>query len=178
MRLDLGRLACARDDQPYVVPIHFAYDGEGLYGLTTAGQKIDWMRSNPRVCLEIDERSSDDRWLSIVVLGRYEELPGTAACERARTHATRAAAAARGLVAAGERIEAWPRATRARFLPHSRGADDGAARRADGVDPERPAGRGRRLAASRYFAGLTNFSVKRSLSPMAAYLSRSLSPRR
>jgi nitroimidazol reductase NimA-like FMN-containing flavoprotein (pyridoxamine 5'-phosphate oxidase superfamily) len=87
MRLDLGRLACARDDQPYVVPIHFAYDGEGLYGLTTAGQKIDWMRTNPRVCLEIGERWSHDRWLSIVVLGRYEELPGTPACERARAHA-------------------------------------------------------------------------------------------
>ncbi len=86
-RLDLGRLACARDDQPYVVPIHFAYDGEGLYGLTTAGQKVDWMRSNPRVCLESDERWSHDRWVSIVVLGRYEELAETPACERARTHA-------------------------------------------------------------------------------------------
>jgi len=57
-RVDFGRLACARDDQPYVVPIHFVYDGDHLYGLTTAGQKIDWMRSNPRVCLEIDERMS------------------------------------------------------------------------------------------------------------------------
>ena len=44
-RLDFGRLACARDDQPYVVPIHFAYDGEHLYGLTTAGQKIDRIQS-------------------------------------------------------------------------------------------------------------------------------------
>jgi uncharacterized protein len=86
-RVDFGRLACARDDQPYVVPIHFAYDGEHLYGLTTAGQKIDWMRSNPRVCLEIDERPSPYRWWSIVVLGRYEELPETPTCERARAHA-------------------------------------------------------------------------------------------
>jgi nitroimidazol reductase NimA-like FMN-containing flavoprotein (pyridoxamine 5'-phosphate oxidase superfamily) len=86
-RLDFGRLACARDDQPYVVPVHFAYDGEHLYGLTTAGQKIDWMRSNPRVCLEVDERAGEDRWLSIVVLGRYEELPETPAGERARARA-------------------------------------------------------------------------------------------
>jgi len=86
-RLNFGRLACARDDQPYVVPIHFAYDGEHLYGLTTAGQKIDWMRSNPRVCLEIDERASHHRWLSIVVLGRYEELLETPGCDRARAHA-------------------------------------------------------------------------------------------
>lgn len=86
-RSDFGRLACAYDDQPYVVPIHFAYDGEHLYGLTTAGLKVDWMRSNPRVCLEIDERASHYRWMSIVVLGRYEELPETPACERARAHA-------------------------------------------------------------------------------------------
>jgi hypothetical protein len=86
-RMNFGRLACARDDQPYVVPIHFAYDGEHLYGLTTAGQKTDWMRSNPRVCLEIDERASHYRWMSIVVLGRYEELPETPACERERARA-------------------------------------------------------------------------------------------
>jgi len=86
-RADFGRLACARDDQPYVVPIHFAYDGDSVYGLTTAGQKIEWMRSNPRVCLEVDERSSHDRWVSIVVLGRYQELAGTPDSERARTHA-------------------------------------------------------------------------------------------
>jgi hypothetical protein len=85
--LDFGRLACTRDDQPYVVPIHFAYDGESVYGLTTAGQKVEWLRSNPRVCLEVDERSSHDRWVSIVVLGRYEELAGTAEGERARAHA-------------------------------------------------------------------------------------------
>jgi len=86
-RVNFGRLACARNDQPYVVPIHFAYDGEHLYGLTTAGRKIDWMRTNPRVCLEIDERASHYRWWSIVLLGRYEELPETPACEQARARA-------------------------------------------------------------------------------------------
>jgi nitroimidazol reductase NimA-like FMN-containing flavoprotein (pyridoxamine 5'-phosphate oxidase superfamily) len=81
-----GRLACARDDQPYVVPIYFSYDGEHLYGFSapgelyafsTLGQKIEWMRSNPLVCLEIDERTSHNRWMSVVVLGRYEELRDT-----------------------------------------------------------------------------------------------------
>jgi hypothetical protein len=71
----VGRLACARDNQPYVVPIHFAFDGHYVYAFTTLGQKIEWMRSNPRVCLEIDEQISHNQWLSIVVFGRYEELP-------------------------------------------------------------------------------------------------------
>ena len=33
------------------------------------------MRSNPLVCLEVDERTSRDRWTSVIVAGRYEELP-------------------------------------------------------------------------------------------------------
>jgi len=35
------------------------------------------MRSNPLVCLEIDERTSHHQWMSVVVSGRYEELPDT-----------------------------------------------------------------------------------------------------
>jgi nitroimidazol reductase NimA-like FMN-containing flavoprotein (pyridoxamine 5'-phosphate oxidase superfamily) len=85
--MDFGRLACARDDQPYVVPVNFACDGTHLYGLTTFGQKIEWMRSNPLVCLEADERTYHDRWVSVVVFGRYEELPDTPDHQRARAHA-------------------------------------------------------------------------------------------
>jgi nitroimidazol reductase NimA-like FMN-containing flavoprotein (pyridoxamine 5'-phosphate oxidase superfamily) len=80
-------LACARDDQPYVVPINFAFDGTYLYGFTTEGQKIEWMRSNPSVCFEIDELSSNDEWKSIVVFGRYEELPDTPQFRGARLKA-------------------------------------------------------------------------------------------
>ncbi len=70
----VGRLACARDNQPYIVPIYFAFDGEHVYAFSTLGQKIEWMRTNPRVCLEIDERITHDHWKSVVVFGQYEEL--------------------------------------------------------------------------------------------------------
>lgn len=76
-RVTFGRLACARDNQPYVVPISFAYDGRHLYGFSTPGQKIEWMRSNPLICLEMEERTSRDQWISVVVSGRYQELPDT-----------------------------------------------------------------------------------------------------
>jgi hypothetical protein len=82
-----GRLGCARDNQPYVVPIYFTYDDDHLYGFTTVGQKIEWMRSNPHVCLEIDERVSHDQWMSVIVFGDYEELPDTAECGYARVRA-------------------------------------------------------------------------------------------
>lgn len=71
----VGRIACALDQQPYVVPIYFASDHDYLYAISTVGQKIDWMRANPLVCVQIDNITSHDEWMSIVVFGRYEELP-------------------------------------------------------------------------------------------------------
>ena len=87
---DFGRLACVRGNQPYIVPIHFSYDGQHLYGVTTLGQKVEWMRSNPLVCLEIDERTDQYHWMSVVVFGRYEEILDTPAHQHTRAHALEA----------------------------------------------------------------------------------------
>jgi uncharacterized protein len=73
-RLGTGRLGCARNNQPYVVPIYFAYEPDRLYGFSTVGQKIEWMRENPLVCVEADEVLAHNHWASVVALGRYEEL--------------------------------------------------------------------------------------------------------
>ena len=86
-RAGFGRLGCARDDQPYVVPIYYVYDDDHLYGFTTLGQKVEWMRSNPQACLEIDDRTSPDQWMSVIVFGRYEELPDTPDNEGIRSRA-------------------------------------------------------------------------------------------
>jgi hypothetical protein len=79
----LARLACAHENQPYIVPVYLAYHrplrGEAcLYGFTTPGQKIAWMRSNPLVCVEVEEVTAYDRWVSVIASGRYEELPDVA----------------------------------------------------------------------------------------------------
>src|SRR6516164_2985290 len=71
----LGRLACAHENQPYIVPIYFIYEKPYCYAFTTVGQKVEWMRSNPRVCLEVDEIEDTQHWTSVVVFGRFEELP-------------------------------------------------------------------------------------------------------
>jgi nitroimidazol reductase NimA-like FMN-containing flavoprotein (pyridoxamine 5'-phosphate oxidase superfamily) len=76
-RLGFGGLGCARDNQPYIVPIYFACEADHLYGFATFGQKIEWMRSNPLVCIQSNEVLGDDNWTSVVLLGRYEELPDT-----------------------------------------------------------------------------------------------------
>jgi nitroimidazol reductase NimA-like FMN-containing flavoprotein (pyridoxamine 5'-phosphate oxidase superfamily) len=76
-RTKLGRLACAHEHQPYVVPIYFVYEDPYLYGFTTLGQKVEWMRSNPLVCVELDEIVNRTQWMSVVIFGHYEELLDT-----------------------------------------------------------------------------------------------------
>ena len=74
-RASSGRLGCALENQPYVVPINFAYDGNDIIVLSTSGQKIEWMRANPKVCVQIDEIRSEKDWVSVIVNGQYQELP-------------------------------------------------------------------------------------------------------
>lgn len=76
-RMRLGRLACAREGQPYITPMYFAYDHNYLYSFSTIGQRITWMRANPLVCVEADELISPQNWASVIVFGKYEELPDT-----------------------------------------------------------------------------------------------------
>ncbi len=75
-RTSVGRLACARNDQPYIVPVFLYFDisEKALYSFSTVGQKIDWMRGNPKVCVEVDEISEPLYWTTVVVFGRYEEI--------------------------------------------------------------------------------------------------------
>src|ERR1019366_6022697 len=85
----LARLACAHENQPYVVPVYLAYhqpsSGEAcLYGFTTLGQEVAWMRANPLVCVEVDEVAAYDQWVSVITIGRYEEWPETPVSDGAR----------------------------------------------------------------------------------------------
>jgi nitroimidazol reductase NimA-like FMN-containing flavoprotein (pyridoxamine 5'-phosphate oxidase superfamily) len=86
-RNGFGRLGCARDNQPYVVPVYFAYQPGRLYGYSTLGKKIEWMRANPKVCVEVDEVASHFVWTSVVLRGRFQELPNTPDFEFERLNA-------------------------------------------------------------------------------------------
>ena len=56
-RAEVGHMATVdASGKPYVVPVHFAFDGEHIYfhGLSR-GKKLDHIRSNPAVCFETYE---------------------------------------------------------------------------------------------------------------------------
>jgi len=73
-RVSVGRLACSFENQPYVVPVCFAYEPEYLYVFSTLGQKIKWLRQNPKLCLQTDAIENRSNWTSVVVTGTYLEL--------------------------------------------------------------------------------------------------------
>ena len=74
-RVSLGRLGCALDNQPHVVPVRFSYADDSIFMFSTVGRKIEWMRQNPKACLQADEIGNRSNWSSVIVSGTYEELP-------------------------------------------------------------------------------------------------------
>lgn len=89
-----GHLGCARDNRPYVVPMHYAYevegDGEGdLFFITTEGTKTDYIEHNPLVCLQVEDVRDATDWRSVMVTGRAERLTEPAEMERAMQAVTR-----------------------------------------------------------------------------------------
>ena len=73
-QVSIGRLGCCFNSQPYVVPVCFSFADDSIYVFSTFGQKIEWMRSNPQVCLQVDEIKSKSEWMSVIVNGKYDEL--------------------------------------------------------------------------------------------------------
>ena len=82
-----GHLACAKDGQPYVVPVTVAFDDRRIYSFSLPGQKVDWMRQNPKVCVQTEDFGPGRAWKTVVVQGTYEELPDRLGTKREREHA-------------------------------------------------------------------------------------------
>jgi hypothetical protein len=72
----LGRIGCHVNEQTYVVPVSFAYDGESVICHSAEGKKIKMMRDNPQVCFEVDHVTNMANWQSVIAWGMYEELHG------------------------------------------------------------------------------------------------------
>ncbi len=78
----VARIGCHADGETYVVPVIYAWDGECAWVFSVEGRKVEMMRAEPAVCLEVDEYEAGS-WRSVILWGRYEELAGADA-DRAR----------------------------------------------------------------------------------------------
>lgn len=83
LRGGYGHLGCSRDNHPYVVPMHYAFDSEALYFFTTDGTKTEFMAANHEVCFQVEEVTDARRWRSVMVTGRAERITGDEEMERA-----------------------------------------------------------------------------------------------
>jgi nitroimidazol reductase NimA-like FMN-containing flavoprotein (pyridoxamine 5'-phosphate oxidase superfamily) len=80
------RLGMCRDNQPYIIPVSFGYDGAAIYFHTASeGQKIDFLNANSRVCFELEHEveilpheSEACKWscsfYSVIGFGNVEEI--------------------------------------------------------------------------------------------------------
>ena len=82
-RESFGHLGCARDNRPYVLPMHYAYDGKELYFFTTQGMKTQYIKSNSQVCLQVEEIKDPTHWKSVMVIGQAVELTSAEETQRA-----------------------------------------------------------------------------------------------
>lgn len=74
LRVGFGHLGCTRDNQPYVVPMHYAYNSQDLYFFTTEGTKTDFMSANSEICFQVEEISNPTRWRSVMVFGQAKRI--------------------------------------------------------------------------------------------------------
>jgi uncharacterized protein len=75
-RSNVAHLACCHRNQPYVVPVSITYDPRHacVFSFSSLGKKVEWMRENPNVCLEVEDVDDRFHWTTVVVFGRYDEI--------------------------------------------------------------------------------------------------------
>lgn len=69
-----GRLGCIADGEPYVVPVHYFFDGQDIRIHSLPGKKINALRVNNRACLQVDDIRDSYHWRSVIAYGNYEEI--------------------------------------------------------------------------------------------------------
>jgi len=83
LRVGFGHMGCTRDGHPYVVPMHYAYDGNELYFFTTEGTKTEFIAANHEVCFQVEEITSPSNWRSVMLIGEALKVSKPEETERA-----------------------------------------------------------------------------------------------
>jgi nitroimidazol reductase NimA-like FMN-containing flavoprotein (pyridoxamine 5'-phosphate oxidase superfamily) len=71
---NIARLGCYADGKIYLVPVSYAYDNGYIYAHSKDGMKVQMMRKNPKVCIEVDAMQNMANWQSVIAWGNFEEL--------------------------------------------------------------------------------------------------------
>lgn len=71
---NVGRIAFAMHERVDIQPIHYATDGEWIFGRTSEGSKLASLQNNPWCAFETDDVRDLFDWSSVVVKGRFSVL--------------------------------------------------------------------------------------------------------
>lgn len=76
----IGHLAYISNNKPYSIPITYYFDQkDSILAYSSEGHKIDAMRENRAVSLQVAEIKNVKDWCSVLVHGQFEEIKGTEA---------------------------------------------------------------------------------------------------
>ena len=71
----IGHLGCVLENgEPYVVPVNYLFKDEGIYIHCLPGQKLDALRANGKVCLQVEKIGKSCRWKSAIAFGEFQEV--------------------------------------------------------------------------------------------------------
>ncbi|MFC5284734.1 pyridoxamine 5'-phosphate oxidase family protein [Pedobacter alpinus] len=74
----IGHLAYISNNKPYTIPITYFFDQkESILAYSSEGHKIEAMRKNGAVSLQVAEINNVKNWHSVLVHGQFEEIEGT-----------------------------------------------------------------------------------------------------
>jgi nitroimidazol reductase NimA-like FMN-containing flavoprotein (pyridoxamine 5'-phosphate oxidase superfamily) len=73
-----GHLGCVLESgDPYVVPVNYLFKDESIYVHSLPGRKLDALRENGKVCLQVERVEDSCRWQSAIVFGEFQEIKRT-----------------------------------------------------------------------------------------------------
>ena len=73
----IGHLGYIYQDKPFVIPITYFYKENQIICYSGEGHKIQALRKQSNVALEVSEIESSNHWQSAIVHGFYQELEGS-----------------------------------------------------------------------------------------------------
>jgi uncharacterized protein len=77
----IAHLAYIYNNAPFIIPITYYFDQKEniIISYSNEGHKINALRLNPFVAIQLEEISSINDWKSVQVIGEFEELNGSEA---------------------------------------------------------------------------------------------------
>lgn len=71
---NFGHIGCNDGFNTYIFPTNYVFDGNHVICHSQEGAKVQVMRSNRRVCLQVDKIKDRVNWKSIIIHGQFQEL--------------------------------------------------------------------------------------------------------